>query len=151
MILKHVTSIECAHSIVQSGIYKPLSSNPRHSDAGINCINGNDRNNYENNGVLINFKWSGDAPVLQVDDMGRPYNKNTLYDNGPWRIVVPTGTDQFLMFESIDVKDHQALDDYINIITPWYFKIPFTNWHKRRKDMLNSYFYKSKGKSIVVM
>lgn len=147
MIIQHLTSIECAYVIVSSGQYRPISSNPLHGDVGLNCFNGSNNNHYENVGVILNLEWSGPKIVIK-EHVNLP--KNTLVDNGPWRLIVPSGTDKFLTFDSLTIEDVEAFNQFVSYNTPWYFKIPFSNWLQKRKNNFVSFFANLKGKEIVV-
>lgn len=148
MIIQHVTSIESAYAIISSGQYRPIDSNPQHGDAGLNCFNGNQNNHYQNDGVIMRFKWTGPKEEIErhVD-----LPKNTLVDNGPWRLIVPTGTNMYLTFDSLEIRNVEAFDSFVNYNTSWYFKIPFSNWPQKRKNKLVSFFANLKGKDIIVL
>lgn len=70
---------------------------PSAPDSGINCfIAGNDydrRQWMEGNGAEIHFEWEG--PVLEVSpDEPFPLEPNILYNQAPWRAIIPAGTDK---------------------------------------------------------
>lgn len=135
--------------IIDTGLYKSADPNPLNGDAGLNCLNGNEANGYSNNGVILKFYWSG-GPSVYDDGNGRPYNPNILYDNGPWRKVVPVGTENFLYFHEIVIIDETQFDNHISSHTSWLKKIFKPNWLEKEKLKIKDSLAKSKGKKIIV-
>lgn len=147
MIIEHITSIECSYVIINSGKFK---SNSMGGDTGLNCLNGGGNNIFDSEGVKMSFNWSG--PIQNDHNSTKmKYFKNILIDNGEWRLFVPAGTDKHLTFDSITIMDYEAFVQFLISATPWYLKIPCTNWLNRRENKYVSFFRKSKGKSIVVL
>ena len=148
MIIEHITSIECAYEIVKSGKYRPVSTDPLHGDAGLNCLNGSGNNHYENVGVVLKFNWLGPT---QATEKQYDLPKNVLIDNGPWRLIVPTKTYKHLTFDSLEINDDEAFVLFVTYLTPWHFKYPFSNWLEKEKSKYISFFKKTKGISISLL
>ena len=151
MILRHITSIERAKNIVETGNFICAYGDPLARDACLNCLNGSNGNQPEASGVMLKFRWSGNEPIMnKTGDLPRPLKPDYLYDEGPWRLVVPIGTTNHLTFDSIETKDREALNDFLNNCTPRYQKI-LCNWRTSKRQKLLAWFNSKKGVSIKVV
>ena len=135
MKIVHITSIDAALSIMRTGTFRPVSSDPLNGDAGLNAFDVSMPGEYNElwfsgTGAQITFEWDG--PVDTRTD--RPYPPNVLQDQMPYRVFVPVGTTQHLTLIGFE-PDPQAWDNY-ELDLPWYYLTPTMRRKARRRALI---------------
>jgi hypothetical protein len=94
MRLFHITSPSDALSIVECGVFYPVSEHRLNNDNGLNCFDS--RPNYWNNrcegyGARLLLEWTGPVEVTHRDTPP-PLKTEVLHDQHPWRCFIRGGT-----------------------------------------------------------
>lgn len=130
--LFHITSLERLVSIVRQGRYIPAYSSPAASDSGLNAgiVNQPLTDQY--------FEARGAHLILEFDGPLVPFGKfplavGSVYDNLPWRVIVPHGTKKGLTMTGCILDQNTSWLDLISN-PPWWVlgDKRKTNWRKKK-------------------
>lgn len=143
MLVYHLTSVDAALSIVESGVFMPVSQAPLNNDAGLNCFAFRPGYRlgqwFEGEGAKLVLKWSG--PVASTHpDTAPPLPPNALHDQHPWRCFVPRQSDPDLLRVIRVEFDAEALNN----------AIPLAGWQRFLPARLRERLKRAKKKRLLV-
>lgn len=136
--LFHITSLDRAISIIRSGRYRPAYPSPLSRDSGLNAGlvgQGLAPQQFEAVGAKLLLEFQGSIkPKAEY-----PLTVGYVYDELPWRVVVPHGTKAGLTVVGLelfsDTRWHDALPE-----PPWWAMGNFLkeSWRNRAAVELES-------------
>lgn len=126
MQVYHITSQDSAASIIKSGRYYPVSTNPLNNDSGLNCFCFNQSYNlnqcFGGVGAKIVFDWTGPYQIT-LPSTPPPLSQNMLHDQSPWRCFIRGGVTHMNLRVVRVLFASGALDDGL-LFPSWYGLLP---------------------------
>lgn len=141
MVVFHITSLQSAINILETGTFHAYSRALLNNDNGLNCFKSGESGNFtqcfksdEDKDVraILSFRWKG--KIIDTDqDTYPPLKINVLHNQLPWRCFIRVGTDSELI-RAANIKIGTLSDDYLPF---WGKSLPesLKNKLKRKKKL----------------
>lgn len=130
--LFHITSLERLVSIVRKGRYIPAYSKPAASDSGLNAGIVDQpltEQHFEARGARLILEFDG--PLVKFENF--PLEVGSVYDNLPWRVIVPHGTKEGLTMTGCVLDQNIVWIDLISEPPCWVFGTKRkTDWRRQK-------------------